>query len=527
MNTVELNALCEKIRTMLAELGMSRESIWSYSGGLRAIGRYFDEQNSAYSTDGVNEYIKTVRKNYENGNISHVRFCNLRKCVSFIEDMRRDGSINLARMAEWKYSNNPLRVSATPEQYDSTDNLYGLVCKVREALNKLGYAKGSIEAYNCHGFDRILRHCSAMGVSYYDKTLIDKFVVSIYEQDLKDNAHKVKLYLPRKAADLLEKYHDTGEIKLSRLTPLSTANPNPGMMELVEKYLVFGRDDMNYSSGSLINRRNVIRRYLLAAENLKHYDLTKMTVSDAKRSIMEYLQPGSGKTHMIYPIREFLKFLYENEITSEDLSIVVPRKYSPKHHIKEGYSMFEIDALLNSINRETKSGKRDYAAILLAQATGLRGSDVINLKLSEVDWKLWEINVVQQKTGNPIKIALTASVGNAIADYILNGRPQSTSPYIFLRHRTPYERLTAPNCLIKRHLPLTTIDGQTVPSKGFHGLRRAFGVELLRAGTPFYIISEMLGTVNPDAVKPYLALHDQELKNCALSPMTGAKEVGL
>jgi site-specific recombinase XerD len=203
---------------------------------------------------------------------------------------------------------------------------------------------------------------------------------SAYERDVKENAHKVKLYLPRKAAPLLEEYYNTGAITPSQLIPRETPNPGIGAIELLEEYLDFGRSEMNYSAGSLMNRRNTIRRYLLAAERLGHNDLMEMTLPDAKRSMMEYLQLGSGKTHMLYPIRDFLKFLYGNKVTAQDLSIVVPRNYSPKRHIKEGYSGGEIDALLNSVNRETPLGKRDYAAMLLAQTTGLRGS-MLSLKI--------------------------------------------------------------------------------------------------------------------------------------------------
>jgi integrase len=78
---------------------------------------------------------------------------------------------------------------------------------------------------------------------------------------------------------------------------------------------------------------------------------------------------------------------------------------------------------------------------LLALRTGLRSIDIINLKLSDIKWKTNVIEIVQEKTGMPLVLPLLSDVGNAIADYILNGRPYSQLPHIFLQTQAPYQSL--------------------------------------------------------------------------------------
>ena len=79
--------------------------------------------------------------------------------------------------------------------------------------------------------------------------------------------------------------------------------------------------------------------------------------------------------------------------------------------------------------------------LTLARHTGLRAVDVIHMKLQDIDWISGEIRIVQHKTKRPLILPLENHVGNAIAEYILNVRPDSTAPEIFLRTRAPYVSL--------------------------------------------------------------------------------------
>jgi len=83
----------------------------------------------------------------------------------------------------------------------------------------------------------------------------------------------------------------------------------------------------------------------------------------------------------------------------------------------------ELTAVLEQIDRSTAVGKRDYALLILAASTGLRTRDIANIQLKDINWLQNEIHLIQGKNQNPIHLPLYKSVGTAIADYILNGRP--------------------------------------------------------------------------------------------------------
>ena len=67
---------------------------------------------------------------------------------------------------------------------------------------------------------------------------------------------------------------------------------------------------------------------------------------------------------------------------------------------------------------------RDAAITLLAVSTGLRACDIVDLRLSDVDWRGRTISIVQRKTGNPLTVPLTELLACRLADYVL----RSTGP---------------------------------------------------------------------------------------------------
>ena len=71
----------------------------------------------------------------------------------------------------------------------------------------------------------------------------------------------------------------------------------------------------------------------------------------------------------------------------------------------------------------------------------LRGVDICNIRLSDIDWNKDVIYLKQQKTGHFLNIPLRQSYGNIIAEYILSERPACKSDYLFVRELAPFSRL--------------------------------------------------------------------------------------
>ena len=145
--------------------------------------------------------------------------------------------------------------------------------------------------------------------------------------------------------------------------------------------------------------------------------------------------------------------------------------------------------------------------------------DVLTLTYSSIDWNRRELHLIQNKTGHELTLPVPVSVLNAVADYILNARPESAEKaIIFLRDRRPYTPLKtwSAHSIVKRRAAQAGVRWEVSEWKGFHSFRRGIANRMLNAEVPLEMITEVLGQTNTDSAKPYIAVHQSGLSDCAL-----------
>src|SRR5260221_4803478 len=198
---------------------------------------------------------------------------------------------------------------------------------------------------------------------------------------------------------------------------------------------------------------------------------------------------------MISMLRCFIKYAHDQKLLKVNFSERIPKyRLVSQPKLPSTYSKEEIVRLINSIDRSSSIGKRNYAIILLAARLGLRASDVSRLKFENIDWKTSQIKITQVKTGKELMLPLLADVGNAIIDYLRFGRPASEEAYIFLIERPPFGRFPTSNVvthIVQRAFKRAGID---IKERRFgpHALRHSLGFRMLQESTILPVISEVL-----------------------------------
>lgn len=182
------------------------------------------------------------------------------------------------------------------------------------------------------------------------------------------------------------------------------------------------------------------------------------------------------------------------------------------------FSYEDVNEILSAIDKTSSVGKRDYALITAAIYTGLRLHDILNLKLTDIDWKKNEVKIIQKKTINSLCLPLCAELGNALADYILYGRPHTKEKHIFLKSVPPYSHLIGNpfNDLLLRCYKINPALKERSAGKTFHSFRRSFGSWLSIEQTPLPLISEILGHTNLESAKFYLSYDNVHMSMCCL-----------
>ena len=168
-------------------------------------------------------------------------------------------------------------------------------------------------------------------------------------------------------------------------------------------------------------------------------------------------------------------------------------------------------------DRSHPQGKRDYAMILLATRYGLRVSDIIGLRFTNIDWERNLLKVNQVKTSKQVSLPLSEEVGSALIDYIKHGRPDVESPFVFLTAHAPYKELSS-NILsgnIMSWIHYAGIDS-TNKKAGAHAMRHSLATNLLGANETLPVISEILGHSTTESTSVYLRVSYDQLRMCAL-----------
>ncbi len=79
--------------------------------------------------------------------------------------------------------------------------------------------------------------------------------------------------------------------------------------------------------------------------------------------------------------------------------------------------------MLGGVDRQTVIGRRDYAMLLLLVTYGLRAREVAALTLDNLDWRHDRLRIPERKAGHSTAYPLSRLVGEAIIEYLKNGRP--------------------------------------------------------------------------------------------------------
>lgn len=162
---------------------------------------------------------------------------------------------------------------------------------------------------------------------------------------------------------------------------------------------------------------------------------------------------------------------------------------------------------------------RDRAIGHLFYYTGLRCSDISNIRLSDVDLENDRISICQQKTSVPLTLPLSAIVGNAIYDYVTESRIKSDNLYIFLSYSPPYGKLKPASIgsIAGKIYDSAEIRMELGDRRGGHLFRHNFATSMLESGVPKVVISKSMGQTAPVSVETYLSADMVHLKECSLS----------
>ena len=284
---------------------------------------------------------------------------------------------------------------------------------------------------------------------------------------------------------------------------------------VIEKYLIYCKEEKYNAASSIKTKQDYLTKLLSYFSQHGIIELKDLCKQSIVSFINKVIEKGNvSKRRNFYILRDFLQYLFIEGISLEDLSIYVPKiKSAKRKKLPVYFKQEEIEEKLKEIPRERKIEKRDYAIILIAARLGLRVSDILNIRLKDIDWEHHQLHIVQPKTKHFNVLPLSKEVGWAIIDYIKNARPNCKNEYLFVKMRYPFEKME------KFHNFNKYFETEKIENtkKGIHNLRHSLAKNMLDQEIPLHTISSVLGHKSLETTSnTYLSIDTKHLKGCSL-----------
>jgi len=266
--------------------------------------------------------------------------------------------------------------------------------------------------------------------------------------------------------------------------------------ELLDRYAQYLETYRGLAVGTIRNYRFYLTAFIQALDqrNLPGA-ITDLAPQDVQSFFCKCVQGKATRTrgHIRAGLRHFFAFCAREGYGVGHLSEAIPHVYSYRlADVPRQIPEQDAHRLLQSIDRSTKSGRRDYAMILVLYTYGVRGGQVRALRLNDIHWRQSRIRFPVCKGGRQVVEPITADVGDALLDYLRNGRPCVAWPEVFLTHHAPVRPLS-PTCLYNCVCSRLRSLGLGQGARGPHGFRHAFASRLLGNGHSIKTIADMLG----------------------------------
>ena len=263
---------------------------------------------------------------------------------------------------------------------------------------------------------------------------------------------------------------------------------------MLDPFMRYLREDCQLSEATIHHSHRQICAFLEGLKekvSRKHMKLLK--AEDLETYVKQHCKESPDNLRRLATsLRKFLRFCARQGYTATDLSGVVPSiPYYKNRSLPKGMEDSKLQCILKIIPKNTATGTRDYAVMIMMMAYCVRGKSVAELNLEDILWARSTVRIRAQKGGKEVMVPLLDSAGEAILAY-LHHRPEGLSRKVFLSVRAPFRPLSssAISMIVRRYMEKA---GVKRPRSGSGTLRHSWAIRALAKDSPMKCIADVLG----------------------------------
>ena len=259
-----------------------------------------------------------------------------------------------------------------------------------------------------------------------------------------------------------------------------------------------------YSSSTIKTYINEVRVFLGAIGSHPAATYTVQQLRDYLQYCFEHLKLSENTLHSRI---NALKFYYEQVLKREKFFWDIPRPKKPMQ-LPKLLNEDELARLFNSIQN-----KKHKAILFTAYSAGLRVSEVVNLKLADIDGKRMQIHIRDAKGKKDRYVNLSPVLLDILRQYVKMVKP-APKEYLFESEQTGK---AYPTRTVQQIFTNAKKKAGILKEVGIHSLRHSFATHLLDKGTDIRYIKDLLGHFDIKTTERYLHVSKKQLVN-VISP---------
>ncbi|MFA5602689.1 MAG: tyrosine recombinase XerC [Bacilli bacterium] len=296
------------------------------------------------------------------------------------------------------------------------------------------------------------------------------------------------------------------------------------MDKKLKKFLDYLRYQKNYSNYTIINYQNDIEEFLIFINKEGVKDFTKVTYSDIRFYLTDlYNKKYSRNTvsRKLSSLRSFYKYLLSEGDISDNPFLLVS---SPKKEMILPKFLYyeELEKLFKVPNVKNSLGQRDLLILEILYATGIRVSELVNIKIKDIDFYNKTIDVVGK--GNKERyVSFGVYCQDILEKYINDGRIKllkgNNTDTLLLNNNGKGLTTRGVRLIIDKLINKASINTNVTP----HIIRHTFATHMLNEGADLLTVQELLGHANLSTTQVYTHVTDEHLRSVYLNCHPRAK----
>jgi len=295
--------------------------------------------------------------------------------------------------------------------------------------------------------------------------------------------------------------------------------PSPRLPPLLGEYCEFRRRHAGVAVSTLATEAKLLSRFLgwLRDRGMQPHEIGLPAVDDFITAAGErYCRKTVAG--MCSRLRPFLRFMHQQGHIAHDISSsVASPRLRPAERPARALPWGDVQRMIGAIDMSDRTGKRDYALLLMMLTYGMGSAEAIGVTLDDINWRAGSLRVVRPKTGVEFHLPLLPAVAEAVVGYLRGGRPSATGTRaVFVREVAPYGPMTssAVRQVVRKHAIAAGIEATPL---GGHILRHTHASRELELGAPAKVVGDILGHKDPASISHYVRVATDSLRDLSLA----------